>query len=105
MKKGFLLLMMCALPLLGFAQSDDFGTILSVEADKKITKPLHVGFEAEMRTRDHVKAVDRWSGGVSISYKLLSDFAGFSLNGLFEINRLTHICQTEFRFITYCGSV
>jgi hypothetical protein len=72
MKKGFLLLMMCALPLLGFAQSDDFGTILSVEADKKITKPLHVGFEAEMRTRDHVKAVDRWSGGVSISYKLLS---------------------------------
>ena len=59
-------MVMCALPLLGFAQSDDFGTILSVEADKKITKPLHVGIEAEMRTRDDVKTIDRWSGGVSV---------------------------------------
>ena len=25
-----------------------------------------------MRTRDHLKAVDRWSVGVSVSYKLLS---------------------------------
>lgn len=72
MKKGILLMVMCALPLLGFAQSDDFGTILSVEADKKITKPLHVGIEAEMRTRDDVKTIDRWSGGVSVSYKLFS---------------------------------
>ena len=67
-----MLMMLCVLPFSGFAQSDDFGTILSVEADKKITKPLHLGLEAEMRTRDDVKSVDRWSGGLSISYKLLS---------------------------------
>ena len=72
MKKYLLLAIMSALPFGVFAQSDDFGTILSVEADKKITKPLHVGIEAEMRTRDDVKTVDRWSGGVSVSYKLFS---------------------------------
>lgn len=71
MKNYILLMMVCMLPIGGFAQGDDFGTILSVEADKKITKPLHVGLEAEMRTRDNVKTVDRWSVGVDVSYKLL----------------------------------
>ena len=72
MKNYTILLMLCMLPFSGYAQSDDFGTILSMEADKKITKPLHIGIEAEMRTRDDVKTIDRWSGGVNISYKLLS---------------------------------
>ena len=62
---------MAVLPLSAMAQGDDFGTILTVEADKKITKPLHVGMELEMRTRDDVKTIDRWSAGLQVSYRLL----------------------------------
>ena len=60
------------LPVAALAQSDDFGTILSVEADHKVNKKLSVGIEAEMRTRDDVKTTDRWSAGVNASYKLTS---------------------------------
>ena len=72
MKKLLLIIVASLLPIWGYAQSDDFGTILSVEADKKINKKFTVGLEAEMRTRDDVKTVDRWSAGVQVSYKLLS---------------------------------
>ena len=71
MKGRILLLAMAMMPVFSFAQ-DDFGTILSVEAEKKINKKVSLDLEAEMRTRDDVKEVDRWSGGVSVSYKLLS---------------------------------
>ena len=71
MKGKILLLALALIPAFGFAQ-DDFGTILSVEAEKKINKKFTLGLDAEMRTRDDVKEVDRWSGGVSVSYKLLS---------------------------------
>ncbi len=70
MKTRILFLAMALLPAIAFAQ-DDFGTVLSIGADKKINKKLSVGVEAEMRTRDDVKTVDRWSGGVDVSYKLL----------------------------------
>ena len=75
MKKilGFLALML--LPVICFAQNtdegDDFGTVISLEGEKKIDKKFSVGLEAEMRTRDDVKTVDRWSAGVELDYKLL----------------------------------
>ena len=60
------------LPIWALAQSDDFGTILSVEAEHKVNKKFSVSIEAEMRTRDDVKTMDRWSAGVGVSYKLTS---------------------------------
>ena len=66
-----LMLALATLPFSSWAQGDDFGTILSVEADKKINKKFTVGLEAEMRTRDDVKTVDRWSGGIQAAYKVL----------------------------------
>ena len=77
MNRLFYILAAAMLPVWGNAQTtsddgDDFGTILSVEADKKINKKFSVGAEFEMRTRDDMHEVDRWSGGVSASYKLLS---------------------------------
>ena len=75
MKKLIGLLALGMLPMVGFAQNaddgDDFGTILSLEGVKKIDKKFSVGLEAEMRTRDDVKTVDRWSGGLSLDYKLM----------------------------------
>ena len=66
-----LLMVMLMLPMMASAQHDDFGTILSVGAEKKIDKKLSVGAEVEMRTRDDVKKIDRWSGGLEASYKLM----------------------------------
>ena len=61
--------MMSVLPLAAFAQSDDFSVWTSVGVDKKINKKVSVGVEAELRTRDELKTVDRWSFGVDAAYK------------------------------------
>ena len=71
MKTKVLLLVLALAPVFALAQ-DDFGTSLSVEAEKKIDKKFTVGVEAEMRTRNDMKTVDRWLGGVIASYKLTS---------------------------------
>ena len=71
MKKFFCIMAVMMTAAAVYAQGDDFGTILSVEAEKKINKKFSVGLEAEMRTRDDVKNIDRWSGGVQAEYKLL----------------------------------
>lgn len=67
-----MMLAVALLPMAGMAQGNDFGTMLSIEGTKKIDKNLSVGLEVEMRTRDDVKTVDRWSATVGASYKLLS---------------------------------
>lgn len=73
--KLLLIVAAMVLPLCGFAQTeggDDFGTVLSVEGTHRFNKKFSVEAEVEMRTRDDVKTVDRWSGGVQASYKMLS---------------------------------
>ena len=63
------------------AQSEA-GLTLGAEADKKLGKKLTVGLEADFRTRNDFKTVDRWSVGLSASYKLskwLKADAGYSL--------------------------
>lgn len=64
------------------AQSDDFGMWTSVELEKKVNKKFSLGLEAEMRTRDDAGEMDRWSFGLSGSYKLtkwLKAGAGYTL--------------------------
>ena len=64
------------------AQSDDFGMWTSVELEKKVNKKFSLGLEAEMRTRDNSGEMDRWSFGLSGSYKLtkwLKAGAGYTL--------------------------
>ena len=65
------LLALAMIPVMASAQ-DDFGTSLAVSAEKKIDKKISVGLEAEIRTRNDMKTVDRWLGGVNVSYKLTS---------------------------------
>ena len=71
MKRVVLFFVMCVTAMAVSAQSDDFGLWTSLEIQKKIDKKWSVGLEAEMRTRDDVKTVDRWSGGLDVSYKIL----------------------------------
>lgn len=63
--------MVCMTAMMVHAQSDDFGVWTSVEVQKKINKKWNVGVEGELRTRDDVNSVDRWSGGVDVDYKIV----------------------------------
>lgn len=68
-----------SLPLM--AQSEG-GLLVNVEAEKKINKQLSIGVDAEMRTRNNFKTMDRWKFGVGASYKLtkwLKADAGYNL--------------------------
>ena len=76
------LLVTMMLPMNMFAQKDDFGMWFSAGVDKKINSKWNVGIEGEFRTRDNVKAVDRWSLDVSGTYKVtnwLKASAGYVL--------------------------
>ena len=63
--------LMAALSLPLLAQSEG-GLIVGAEAEKKINKKWNVGIEAEMRTRNNFKTMDRWKFGIGTSYKLTS---------------------------------
>ena len=63
------------------AQSEG-GLLLSAEADKKLSKNLTLGIEAEMRTRNDFRTMDRWGLGVDAQYKpakWLKADAGYTL--------------------------
>lgn len=80
--KVLYLLALLMLPLASAAQSDDFGVWTSVGVEKKINKKVSVGLEAELRTRDDVSELDRWSVGLDGQYKItkwLKVSAGYSL--------------------------
>ena len=64
------LLALMLLPLGAAAQSDDTGLQASIGVEKKLTKKWNVGIEGELRTRDDSKQYDRWSVGLSTSYKV-----------------------------------
>ena len=63
------------------AQSEA-GLLMEVGAEKKLSKKFSVGLEADMRTRNNLKTMDRWSVGISASYKpikYLKFNAGYTL--------------------------
>ena len=45
------------------------GLIAGAEVEKKVNKQLSVGVEAELRTRNDFKTMERWSLGLAASYK------------------------------------
>ena len=71
------------------AQSEG-GLLLGAEADKKVNKELSVSLEAELRTRNNFKTMDRWVVGLGAQYKLtnwLKADAGYTfLNTNFREN-------------------
>lgn len=52
------------------AQSDDFGVWAEANIEKKLNRDLTLDAGVELRTRDDVGELDRWSAGVGLSYKL-----------------------------------
>ena len=73
------LVWMTALPAV--AQSEA-GLLLEAAAEKKISKKLNLEVEADLRTRNDFKTIDRWSVGIGADYKLAKGLkvdAGYKL--------------------------
>ena len=70
------------LSLLTASAQSEGGLLLGAEAEKKLNKQLSVSLEAEMRTRNNFKTMDRWAFGLGLQYKLnkwLKADAGYKL--------------------------
>ena len=52
------------------AQDDDFGVWAEANIEKKLSKRMTLEGDVELRTRDDVGEIDRWSVGVGVDYKL-----------------------------------
>ena len=63
MYRSVLILAMLAQSLTSLAQSES-GLLLEAEVEKKLSKKFSVALEADMRTRNDFKTMDRWSIGV-----------------------------------------
>ena len=78
------------------AEGDDFGIWTEANVEKKIGRNLSVDAGVELRTRDHVKTVDRWSGSIGASYKVtnwLKASADYTL--LYDNNEKWNTKQTK----------
>ena len=81
MYKALLILAMTASCLTSMAQSES-GLLLEAEAEKKLSKKFSVALEADMRTRNDFKTMDRWSIGIGGEYKPVKHLklgAGYTL--------------------------
>ena len=62
------LLALTAMTLPMKAQSEA-GMMMELGAEKKISKKVSVEMDAELRTRNDLKTIDRWSLGIGVEYK------------------------------------
>ena len=81
-KKFSAVLFVFHLSLLAASAQSEAGLLLGAEADKKVGKELSFSIEAEMRTRNNFKTMDRWAFGLGAQYKMtnwLKVDAGYKL--------------------------
>ncbi len=82
-----LLALLLVLPAAVRAGSDDFGVWTELEAVKMLPYGLSVSAEAEFRTMNLSRNVDRWSGGLAVGYKPLSFLKfGAAYTYIYEFN-------------------
>ena len=53
------------------AQSSDFGMWYEIGAEKKLSPKWTIGAEAELRTRNNSRTLDRWTVGLTAEYKIV----------------------------------
>ncbi len=69
--RTYILTLLLVVPTLAWAgDKDDFGLWMGVGAQKALPHNFSVGLDAELRTRDTSKKVDRIGIGVDVGYKL-----------------------------------
>lgn len=87
----FLFIILALLPLASSAQTD-LGLWTGAEAQFKLSKKWQTEIEAELRTRDAVSSIDRWSLGASAEFSpvsLLGLGVGYSFQDQYKDSRLT----------------
>lgn len=73
MKTKYLLTALIGLvPLASAAAENEVGLLLNAGVEHKINKKWNIGFDAEMRTRNDFRTMDRVSVGLDASYKICS---------------------------------
>ena len=81
MYKHIFILALMSHTIPSMAQSES-GLLLEAEAEKKLSKKVSVALEADMRTRNDFKTMDRWSIGIGGEYKPIKNLklgAGYTL--------------------------
>ena len=79
--------LLAVMSLTATAQTEG-GLIAGAEVEKKVNKQLSFGFEAELRTRNDFKTMDRWSLGLGVEYKF---------NKWLKADAGYHLLNTNFR--------
>ena len=100
MKKTVLLLagiLYCSL----LAAKDDFGSILTVEVTKKLTKGLNLSFEEEHRSYSNFSATNRFSHCLDLSYKPLKFLKVGGAYDLMNYNRGEKGYEIRHRYYFY----
>ncbi len=75
-------LVLCHLSWGHIQAQDDFGMWYELGAEKKLSRQWSMGAEAELRTRNNTRTLDRWSLGLSAEYKIMKGLkasAGYTL--------------------------
>lgn len=57
-------------PQLALAQSDDFGMDFNIGAEKKLCRGIGFSIDAEARTQDNTRKIERWDIGGSVGVKI-----------------------------------
>src|SRR5574344_364364 len=100
MRKIFLLFYL-SLAVCSYSQNSNFGVWTTIGAEKKINKKLSLDADLEMRTRDNIKSVDRWSGTVDMSYNLYKFIKGERGNDEGEYYSRILVFTPSFQLICY----
>lgn len=64
-----LFLLVVLSPRQATAQSNDFGMFYELGVEKKLSPKWNVSAEADLRTRNNTRSLERWSVGLSAEYK------------------------------------
>lgn len=71
MKCRFVIFIAALLPILCHAQTDDTGLWMGASVEKKLSKKWSIEAEGEYRLMDDMQTTDRFSIGLSTSYKIM----------------------------------
>ena len=78
----FLSILAIAMVTLPLKAQNEAGTMMELSVEKKLSKKVSIGLDAEWRTRNNCKTTDRWSVGIGADYKPIKNIklaAGYIL--------------------------
>ena len=99
-RKGFLCLI-GFVSCISISAQDDFGSILSADVTKKITKWLNINFEEEFRSRSNFSEIERFSHALEVSYKPFNFLKAGGVYNLINYNHEKRGWEIRHRYYFY----